>query len=421
MNAPSLCFFTIVARNFLAEAIILADSLREHHPEAQFAVYILDDVDGSFAPQAAAHGFSVVQASDLAIENYEHFVFQYTVTEASTGVKPFVMRYLLDSGAERLVYLDPDMLCCRPFTEVLAALENASIVLTPHSLSPIMDNSFPDDAMFLSSGVYNLGFIAVRADENARKMLLWWSERLEQWCFDMQEAGLFVDQKWADLIPAFFDGVCILRSPAYNIAYWNFHERVLQRRDDGHLYVLPSGEPVALLHFSGINLSRPGEITKYGHKSPFDLFHRADKKKLTLTDRPDLAPLFADYFQRLKAAGHEEFLRTPYAYAAYANGDRITLLERALFARASALQRGKSAFATGAGSFWQRCRHAGIRPSPSRPSSGGGDASAPGIFGSVIRRLLRRIVRLAGPDRYERFAKYMRQQMLLQNQDFLLK
>jgi hypothetical protein len=37
--------------------------------------------------------------------------------------------------------------------------------------------------------------------------------------------GMHVDQNWVNFAPGMQDGVFILRDPAYNIAYWNLHER----------------------------------------------------------------------------------------------------------------------------------------------------------------------------------------------------
>jgi lipopolysaccharide biosynthesis glycosyltransferase len=416
-----IAFFTIVARNYLAYAYVLGDSVTRYHPDARFSIFIMDDISGEYRAEIAAKGFDAITPEQIQIPNYRQFVFKYNVTEASTGVKPFVMQFLLDSGARKLIYLDPDILCFRRFDEVLDALDGDSIVLTPHSTSPIGSEYFPDDHLFLSSGVYNLGFIAVRESGITRRFLDWWCERLLESCLDLTEQNLFVDQKWIDLVPAYFDEVVILKSLAYNIAYWNLHERQVSEQD-GRLYVAPSGEPVAFIHFSGMVVDSDGQISKYGPRSPFTRI----KKRYSLDDRPDLVAPFKRYGELVLAAGLTRYSAIPYAFNSYSNGEQISQLERSIFYAASRWQESPvDPFAAVDGSFWQACRKAGIRGTIRKRQAAATGSSELGpkyrLVFAAIRLALRIGVRVLGPGLYAKFAKYMRQQLLLINQDFLLK
>jgi lipopolysaccharide biosynthesis glycosyltransferase len=414
-----IAFFTIVARNYLAYAYVLGDSVKRYHPDARFSIFIMDDVTGAYRAEITSKGFDAVTPEQIQIANYRQFVFKYNVTEASTGVKPFVMQFLLDSGAHKVIYLDPDILCFRRFDEVLEALDNASIVLTPHSTSPISNEYFPDDYLFLSSGVYNLGFIAVRQSKITRRFLDWWCERLLESCLELMEKNLFVDQKWIDLVPAYFEDVVILKSLAYNIAYWNLHERRITEQG-GALHVAPSGEPVAFIHFSGMVVDSDGQISKYGPRSPFTRL----KKRYSLEDRPDLVAPFKRYGELVLAAGLQHYSAVPYAYNSYDNGEKISQLERSIYYAASHWQVSPvDPFASADGSFCRAARRAGIRPSRAAGRGVSGAELPPRyrLVFVVIQLILRLILRLLGPDLYANFAKYMRQQLLLTHQDFLLK
>src|SRR5436190_24266497 len=105
----SLQFFTVVARNYLAYAYVLGESVRQAHPDAGVSVFVMDDLDGSYRAEIAAHGLRPLGPADVDLPNYRQFVFQYNVTEASTGVKPAIFRHLLAGGAEKIIYLDPDI------------------------------------------------------------------------------------------------------------------------------------------------------------------------------------------------------------------------------------------------------------------------------------------------------------------------
>lgn len=419
-NMPSLEFFTIIARNYLASGLVLGESVLRYHPEATFSVFLMDDPDHVWQPSLEARGFRVIYPDQIPLHDYRKFVFQYDVTEASTGVKPRVFQSILDRGVEKAIYLDPDILCFRRFDEVLAALDEYCIVLTPHTCSPVPEGLSPDEREFMTAGVYNLGFIAVRNSQETRRFVGWWGDRLARECLLERDAGLFVDQKWVDMVPACFDRVFIMRDPAYNIAYWNLHERTLEERQ-GDFYEARSGKRVAFVHLSGFSPGETNLVCKYVPGNP--LSHSIAKKRYSLSERQDLVPLFKKYAEMLSSSKMEDFSNIPYAYSTYANGELISKLERSLYLTSPLWQEADvDPFATGPESFWQACRRAGVRA-----SKGQRPGAADKVVGKyrrhmrVIEFLLRLGVRVLGPDLYVAFAKYMRHQLLPQNQGFLLK
>jgi hypothetical protein len=418
-STRKLHFFTIVAQNYLAYAFVLGDSVLRHHPDAAFSIFLVDDVDHHWNATLTARRFHPVYPDDIPLQGYRKFVFQYNVTEASTGVKPFVFRALFENGAASVIYLDPDMLVFRRFDEVLFALDDSQIVLTPHICSPAPDDLFPGERALMSSGVYNLGFLALRHGPSSQRFLHWWCQHLQRECIAESDAGLFVDQKWVDLVPGSFDAVHILRNPAYNIAYWNLHERKLQHRDES-FFEQNSSEPVALLHFSGFQLDDLDSICKYTARNPLgDGLH---KKRHTLSSRPDLAAPFHLYKELLLAAGAERFAKLPYAFGTYDNGEPISDLERAMF-RTSPVWRDNPAdpFEIGEGSFHNACRNAGIRAAtPNAKDSAQPPAEKYSSYMHLIQMFLKSCLFVLGPRKYLQFAKYMRHQLLPSNHSFLL-
>ena len=96
-----------------------------------------------------------------------------------------------------------------------------------------MDN----EASSLRHGVYNLGFLGIRNDQVGKRMASWWSDRLLRFCYDETAKGIFVDQKWCDLVPSFFPGVGIVRDPGYNVASWNLSQRKVGISQGGDITV----------------------------------------------------------------------------------------------------------------------------------------------------------------------------------------
>src|SRR6185369_3335902 len=94
----------------------------------------------------------------------------------------------------------------------------------------------------LQHGIFNLGFIGVNNSGEGKRVARWWASRLHDFCMDDIPRGLFTDQRWIDLVPAFFDGCAVMRDPGYNVAPWNLTHRKVEGSLASGLTV--NGEPL---------------------------------------------------------------------------------------------------------------------------------------------------------------------------------
>ena len=251
--------FTIAARNFIPYAVALHDSLKRHHPEAQF-VLALCDIDAGF--DHAALPFEVLSLPQLRDTRVWGMAARYNATEFCTAIKPLVFQILMDrSPGAAILYFDPDILIVSPMVELKRLLDSgAQAVLTPHIAQPASQPLASPDQAMLQFGTYNLGFLALAETDQTRALLGWWAARLEADCRIDLAAGLFVDQKWADLFPALLDRVHVLRHPGYNVAYWNVLERTVQAGAGGWTV---NGVPLRFVHFSGHDVVKPEVFTRH--------------------------------------------------------------------------------------------------------------------------------------------------------------
>ncbi|HSU07459.1 MAG TPA: hypothetical protein VLI93_17990, partial [Acetobacteraceae bacterium] len=220
-------FFTICSNNFVPMAKTLFESVRGCHPDADIWLCLADekiDSDGLYEGE-----FSVLEARQLDIPNFCSFAFRYNILEFNTAIKPFMFRHLFDAyDYDAIVYLDPDIFLFRPITGILKSLQAGSpFVLTPHLCAPAEQPLPPDDLTIMQVGVFNLGFMASRRCEETIRFLRWWSRQCLYRCVVKLEQGLFVDQKFIDLLPCFVSNVAICRDPTVNVAYWNLSQREL--------------------------------------------------------------------------------------------------------------------------------------------------------------------------------------------------
>ncbi len=277
---------TIIARNYLPHARVLAESFLQHHPEGTFTTLVIDDPG---AGELGGEPFDVLSPYDIGLERSEvhRMAFIYDVKELATAVKPALLATLLKTYDE-VAYFDPDIEVFAPLDDLCALAEEHGVVLTPHITAPLpRDGLLPSEEMLLRAGIYNLGFIAV--GQSARPFLDWWGERLRRDCIVAVEDGIFVDQRWIDFVPALFDHV-VTRDTSCNVAYWNLPSRELTSADGSWLV---DGKPLRFFHFSGFSPDRMHLLSA----------HRGAVPRILLTDRPDLRRLCDAYADRLRTSG----------------------------------------------------------------------------------------------------------------------
>jgi glycosyltransferase involved in cell wall biosynthesis len=306
---------TIIARNYLPYARVLAESFAEHHPGERFTTLILDAGDDLDEP------FDVLTPYEIGIEPDElhRMAMIYDLKELATAVKPWLLRTLLDNGAGVAVYFDPDIAIYQPLDDIGVLAQEHSIVLTPHTTAPIPDDGcLPDYSMIMHAGIYNLGFIAV--SESAIPFLDWWSDRLSRCCLVALDQALFVDQRWVDFVPSLFEHF-ILCDPGCNVAYWNLHGRRFLR--NGELFEV-NGSPLRFFHFSGFKPDTPHILSH----------HVGPKPRILLSQNPDLARLCDEYGRKLLAYGYGQAQGAVYEFDRLPGGIFVDARMRRLFREA---------------------------------------------------------------------------------------
>jgi GT2 family glycosyltransferase len=95
--------FTVIARNYLAHARVLASSLTRHNPGARLHVFILDDPDRRIQAEPS---FEIIRVDELPFKprsDFHTMAAIYDVTELATAVKPWVSLTLSDLSSRSRV------------------------------------------------------------------------------------------------------------------------------------------------------------------------------------------------------------------------------------------------------------------------------------------------------------------------------
>jgi hypothetical protein len=284
---------TIVGRNRLPAVRVLAASLREHQPGVAFHVVLADELG---ARPAGEEPFVVHPLSELELPGLAVHGLRSTPLELCVRVKPLALAALLDEGYTGALFLDPDQWVLGDLEPLWAAIERSPIVLTPHLVAP------PDGAgaaarerMLLRAGTHNAGAVGVSDRPEARRMLAWWSERLDAANHGRVDEGAYYDQRWLDLVPSLFADVTVLRDERFNVGHWNLPER--------------DAADVRLLHASGFDPASPQRVTQHDE--------RLDG------ERGRVAALLERYAAALLAAGQREAADLPWGWSRFADGTPV--------------------------------------------------------------------------------------------------
>ena len=330
-------FFTICARNYLAFAVTLGQSLLRHHPRDRFTAWLLDR--GETPPLPPEIQVRWIQDDAVAEDEFTDLTFRYNILELATAIKPACIIRHFQEGAARVVYLDPDIYVFRPLREVTAAFDaGARGALIPHILRPLpQDGAHPDDLDILRSGTFNLGFLALGSGPETDALLDWWWGWLRTHAFSDPRSGVFTDQKWMNFAPLFCPGLELLRHPGYNVAYWNLPQRALSRSGEEWRV---DGEPLVFFHFSGFDPGKPQTLSKH-------------QTRIVVKPWSDLAKLLNFYAEEVLARDHDRLRRIGLPRVHFDNGAAFDFICQRLYQEAREQgRRFAHPLATGPGTFF---------------------------------------------------------------------
>ena len=300
-----VCIFTVVSKNYTHVARTLMHSVEQHYPEASRVVALCDRPDGF---DYSRDNFEIFNLDLLDnIPSFEKFIFRYTILELNTAIKPYVIEKLFEHGYEKVIYIDPDIKVYSSLVPMVNLLDSHEILLTPHLTGTLEDDARPSELDILRSGTYNLGYIGLRDSQSTRALTKWWQGKLYKDCVVDLERGLFVDQKWMDMVPGIFDGVYVERNEGWNLAYWNLAHRKVIRSDNSFKV---NNDQLVFFHFSGFN---PSAKTLSKHQNRFTRTSAGTA----------VEALCDDYAADLIKFGQDECRELPFAFGYFSDGTAI--------------------------------------------------------------------------------------------------
>ncbi|MFY1045487.1 glycosyltransferase [Chryseobacterium sp. GP-SGM7] len=406
MNA----IFTICAKNYLAQALTLKESVLKHNPEIDFYLFLADEKTEDIKD------VSVVELDDSWISDWKGMAFKYNVIEFATSIKPFCFNKLFNQGYNKVIYLDPDIFVTNNLISIYDDLQDYSMVITPHynHIETNFTGAVTEEEL-LFVGIYNLGFGAIKNNHIGKQIVEWWMDRLSNKCFADKEDALHVDQRWIDFLPGFFpEEIKISHHPGINIAIWNLHERELKIEDCKYVIEdLRTKEkyPLLFFHFSGFD---PYNRTVINRRHP----------KYNINVFPSFIPIINTYSDLVNKMNYDFFSKLKYSFNNFGNGEVIIPLHRRLFRVYSENNDINFNPFTPENSFYKILHSKRLILKDKTVDYNLGIAKERNInvsgIDSVYNRLVKIFIFVFGIKRYYFLIKYVRMKTRLESQDFLI-
>jgi glycosyltransferase involved in cell wall biosynthesis len=328
MPPPLLRFCSIASRYALPHARVLGDALAEHHPEVRLAVLLLGDLEGALREDEP---FDLIRPHELAsLTGNVDFTF-LGWADFATVLRPWLMRLMMERGADTVVHLDADIDVMARLEPVLALVGDDGVVVMPRTPEGLPEDDLePSDWDLLAAGPVSPAVVAVRSTESGQHFLRWWSERVSETAASLEptqpQATNLVEptpalSSWLDVADAVLGpGIGMIEDPGIGLSVWNLHARALTTVGDERF---AAGRPLRCVHFSGFRPDRPYWFSEHGTRA-------------RVLDDPVLSELCASYAQRLLSAGWVNAERRSDRGGRLADGTAYDVRLRRLHARAVA-------------------------------------------------------------------------------------
>ncbi len=255
-------FCTYFDKNYLNKGLALYHSLSEQCPEFRLYILCMDDVCHRTLARMSLPDVTLVSREEFekddpalrgAKENRSLIEYYFTCT-------PSLPLYVLNRWPEVdiITYLDSDLFFFRSPAELYEEMGSRSVLIVGHRFPPAI-------AERNVYGIYNVGYLSFRRDEQGYACLKWWRERCIDWCYDRLDGGRFAEQKYLDDWPERFPNVAVLQHKGGGLSPWNIGGYEITALDSQPLV---DGQPLIFYHFHGFR-----KISRWFYDTELRTYH----------------------------------------------------------------------------------------------------------------------------------------------------
>ncbi len=222
----------------------MIDSLNRHCENFKIAVLCLDDVCYNILSSLNISNIITVRIQELE----KRYPMLLTVKENRTRLEyyftcgPSFIHYSLNLfiDCDLITYLDSDLYFYNSPKPLFDGFKNYSIGVVGHHL--------PDYRRETRQGIYNVGWLNFRRDDEGMACLDLWQRQCIEWCYDKLENGKYADQLYLDEWPNLYSRFYEFTHHGANVAPWNVGDYDISLHD-GQVYI--NNDPLIFYHYHG--------------------------------------------------------------------------------------------------------------------------------------------------------------------------
>ena len=163
--SSSVAVFTVSTCNYYHFSKILMSSLPHLGLDLQLFVVIVDSGYDSLLYESAES--EVIPVEKLCLPLGNPLFFKYNAFEMVSATKSFVFDYLFTRGFEKVIFFDNDVYVYSGIEGIIDTLDGHDGIFVPHLTEPLNDDVIPDELTIIRCGVFNAGFLALRATDQS--------------------------------------------------------------------------------------------------------------------------------------------------------------------------------------------------------------------------------------------------------------
>lgn len=228
---------TIVSPNHLPHGIAALRQFQKHN-DSDLVMLVTDQHDLSLCIEKFRDiqfiNTTNLTDADISLAKYHGDALRW-------ALKPCLLLQLLHDY-DKSIYIDCDIHCHNTFQAMNDAMDDFGVVLTPHWRS--IDPHNEQFEFIMSDGYFNAGIMGVTP--KGKPALKWWKAACE-WKCDKKYKGLFVDQRYLDIMAIHYPDCChMLSHRGYNVAPWNSNNNLSEKEE---IIKIKKKWPLVAIHF----------------------------------------------------------------------------------------------------------------------------------------------------------------------------
>lgn len=260
-------FCTITTFSHLYKTYALADSINKIGGNLKVLLVDNENETRNNAPQNVFFYFLKDLNEEIALKIQEKYPPKSDPLRWS--LKPVFLKHLLQAF-DKMIYVDNDIYFYHDTDFLFEELNKYDILLTPHHYPKNPEKNQNWLEANFRRGLYNAGFFA--CNQKASKALDLWANCCLYRCENNVWRGLFVDQKYLDIIPLIHENTHILKHRGCNVAAWNKAENKKVKVKE--VVLINEVFPIVFYHFNELSIREICLDKKHVLKDYFQLYFK---------------------------------------------------------------------------------------------------------------------------------------------------